>query len=319
MLRSLIIVVICAAISLTGCAQAAQKAVEQATGVQTSQQGDTVTIKGKDGESVTIQGKDGDTVTIQGKDGESVTISSQLPQELKDFPVPEGFKLDSGGSMASGAEKVLVATWSGTGTHQSVTAFYQKTLPGKGWQEESSFTSKDGSLLTYRRGDQDGVTITTSQEGDKLTISVMMGQGTRMPGAAPGSAKSQSGGGTSGSSGEAKTGPARTSFSSELPAELKDLPVPGGFAVAEDGAMRAAEGDTFTMATANLKGKLSVKEVGDFYKKELTAKGWTQTQFIEADDDAMGMFANEKEKLDLVVQITKTDDGTEVNLMLTKK
>jgi hypothetical protein len=157
--RSTGIFLILVALFLVSCGQVVPKAVEGATGIQTNQQGDTVTIKGKD--------------------GESLTFSSQVPEELKDFPVPQGFKYDSSGSMSMGGDRLAVGTWTGKAAMPTVIEFYQKELPRQGWKEESNFTSDDGGLLTFSKGETDGVTITTSKDGDTVTLSVMFGKSSK--------------------------------------------------------------------------------------------------------------------------------------------
>jgi hypothetical protein len=292
--RGIGIVLVMVALLLAACGQVAQKAVEQTTGVQTSQQGDTVTIKGKD--------------------NQTTEISSQVPDELKSFPVPQGFKLDSGGSMSTGGDKVSVASWTGTGTPQMVVEFYQQTLPGQGWQEQANFTSGDGGMLTYTKGEQDGVTITTSKEdGDKVTISVMLGKTSQKP-AATSAATTQP---AAAESDPTPVAP-ETGDAANLPAELKNLPVPSGFAVVTDSMARYAEGGTFSSASATWFGKTSVKDVGQFYQKELTAKGWTEDYSAGAEDSIVANYSNEKEGMSLTLAIHKTDAGTEVMLELSK-
>jgi hypothetical protein len=145
------------ALGVVACASPAQKAVEQATGVQTSQKGDTVQIKGQD--------------------GTTLSVSSQLPDDLKNFPVPPGFKPDSSstGSMSAGGDKLAVASWKGTGTLDSVAAFYKTAMPAQGWTEVSTLSTDSGGLLIYSKGDQNGLTITTSKDADGVTISVLLG------------------------------------------------------------------------------------------------------------------------------------------------
>ncbi|MDA8187675.1 MAG: hypothetical protein M0T85_06005 [Dehalococcoidales bacterium] len=160
MLRIAIVSLAIIALLVTGCGQVAQKAVEQATGVQVNQKGDSVTVKGKD--------------------GQSVQFSSQMPDELKDFPVPQGFKLDSSGSMSSGGDKLSVASWKGNGTVQDVAQFYKKNLTEKGWKEESSFNSQDGGLLNYSKGEQ-SATITIDKKDSGIEISLLLGKSNKKP------------------------------------------------------------------------------------------------------------------------------------------
>ncbi len=144
-----------------GCQQAAekatQKAVEQATGVQISQKGDQVTLKGKD--------------------GEAITIGSQVPDELKNFPVPQGFKAakDGFGSMSSKGDALSVGSWEGSGTPDSVLEFYKKTMPGQGWTEDYSFSAEDGGQIGYTKGRNQAV-VTVDKSDKTTTISVLWGK-----------------------------------------------------------------------------------------------------------------------------------------------
>lgn len=157
MFRLVIISFLIVAFLLTGCAQAAQKAVEQATGVQVDQKGENVTIKNKD--------------------GEQMTFSSNVPDELKNFPVPPGFSVDASGagSMSTGADKVSVATWKGKGSVDDVVAFYKKTMADQGYKEDFAMTAGDGGTLSYSKGES-GAMITIGKQGGDITIGVLLGK-----------------------------------------------------------------------------------------------------------------------------------------------
>ncbi|MCL4535488.1 MAG: hypothetical protein M1370_10070 [Bacteroidetes bacterium] len=159
MFRVAIVSLVILALLLTGCAQAAQKAVEQATGVQVDQKGENVTIKGKD--------------------GEQLTVSSNVPDELKNFPVPPGFtaQKDGAGTLSTGGAKTSVASWKGKGKVEDTVAFYKKTLTDQGYKEEMSMTAGDGGVLSYTKGDS-SVSITISKkDGDNIELAVLIGSG----------------------------------------------------------------------------------------------------------------------------------------------
>ncbi len=161
MFRLAFVVVIVAALLTGCCGQITQQAVEQTTGVKVEQ--------GSSGQP--------DKVTIKGKDGESLTISSEVPAELKNFPVPAGFKLEptGGGSLQSGADKTSVATWKAKANVDDVVAFYKQQMASQGYKEEMAMTSSDGGVLVYSKGDS-SVTVTLGKEGDTLNLAVMMGK-----------------------------------------------------------------------------------------------------------------------------------------------
>ena len=129
---------------VSGCAAAAQQAAQQATGVQVD--------------------KTGNSVTLKGTDGQSTTIDSSIPDDLKNFPVPQGFKSQGGGTMTSGGDKVAAVSWKGTGQIQSVVDYYKSTLPGQGWTEEGTYISGDGGMLNYSKPDGSGLTVTVSKD-----------------------------------------------------------------------------------------------------------------------------------------------------------
>jgi len=155
MIRVGLISLVIAALMLPGCGKLAEKAVEKGTGVDVDQKGNAVTIKGSD--------------------GQQVTYSAEVPKELKDFPVPNGFKLDSGGSVSSNADKTAVAVWKGKSTISAVIDFYKNTMPGKGWKEDSNFTTDDGGLLSYSK-DGNSVMVTIDKSSDQIEISVILGK-----------------------------------------------------------------------------------------------------------------------------------------------
>ncbi len=158
-MRNLVICMLALALALTGCQQVAQKAtekaVEQATGVQVSQRGDTVSVKGKD--------------------GESYTFGSQTPDELKNFPVPQGFNADQGGGagvISKGNEKMAMASWKGTGNVQSVSDYYKKIMVDQGWTQEMAQDLGDMAQLSYTKA-QDHAVVTISKADQNVTVQVL--------------------------------------------------------------------------------------------------------------------------------------------------
>lgn len=145
---------------LASCGGIAQQAVEKTTGIQASQKGDAVTIKGAD--------------------GKDLKLSSEAPAELKDFPVPSGMTLDGTGSMEAGGSKMSVANWKGKGKTAEVADFYKKNMPAKGWKEESVFTADDTAMLSYSKDSGESATITIAQEEDgTIDIGLLLGKNSK--------------------------------------------------------------------------------------------------------------------------------------------
>jgi hypothetical protein len=311
--RFAVLVVALTALLVSGCAQVAQKAVEQATGVQVDQKGEAFTIKGKD--------------------GESVNFSSETPAELKDFPIPQGFKLDSSGSMTSNGDKVSVASYKGKGALDTTVAFYQSKLPGLGWKEEGNFMTDTGGMINYTKGDTDGLTVTVSKDNENLDVSVLLGK-SKTGANSKLTATAQAASASSNSTANATPTPASeikatpkpgatstpappiTTSASAIPAELKDLPMPPGFDPIKDGMMRIAEGGKFKAATARFHGNAELKTVGEFFQTSLPAKGWTEDETMDGEDQVVASYTNDTAGLQLVVVAMKDDTGTEINLQL---
>lgn len=154
-MRRAIVALTVLAFLLTGCQQATQKAVEQASGAQVNQKGDTVTIKGQD--------------------GQSVTISSEVPDALKNFPAPQGFKISESGSMAGDKANgnLAMASWQGKGSVKDVSDFYKKSMVDQGWKQESALDAEDMSQLQYTKGQNQAV-VTISSETDGVAVQVML-------------------------------------------------------------------------------------------------------------------------------------------------
>lgn len=157
MLRSVFIGIAVSAMLLMGCQQAAQKAIEQTTGTKVEQKGDGA--------------------VITGKDGEKVVVGTQLPDEFKTFPVPDGFALDASSTVTHGQEKMTMAGWMGKGTGQSVAEFYKQKLTADGWTENvSTVEASGGGALIYSKGGK-SLWIAIQQGGNsgEIQLSVMYG------------------------------------------------------------------------------------------------------------------------------------------------
>lgn len=303
----LVIIVLTIVALLTGCAQAAQKVVEQATGVQVDSKGDKA--------------------VIQGKDGETLVVSSQTPDELKDFPVPRGFQLESAGSVSSKGDKLVTGTYKGKGAFQAVAEFYKKALGDQRWQEElSMFDASSGGMLTYSKGEQSvSVVLAEGKSQGEMEITVLLSRSGQTP--------------TAGGAATAKptTAPARPEASpapelaatradpalvdaSAVPAELKDIPAPRGFGVVKGSTSRLTQAGKFQMAHVEWYGKGSLKDVADFYKSAIGGKGWNEGSFVSTEDSVFADYVNAKdENLILVLAVETSDPGLTVSLTVTAR
>ena len=253
----------------------------------------------------------GDSVTIKGNQGEAIVVGSGIPDELKNFPVPQGFRYESGGSMSSGADKFAAVNWVGKGTLKAVADFYKKVMPEQGWTETASVSTTEGLWLTYEKGDKDSVALVAAPQGDEVTLSAVWGKASQQPGVVGKSAPQP---GTV----PAPAGPATTDPST-LPSELKDIPVPAGFAVIKGSARRETGGGQFSLAEAAWFGQASTKEAFAFFQKTLPAKGWNEASTDEGEDQAYLSYSNAKDStLLLEVDISKDQGGTEILMRLFK-
>jgi hypothetical protein len=157
-LRRTAVLMAALALLLTGCDQvvqlATEKAVEQATGYKIAQRGDTV--------------------TITDKAGETITLGSGVPDSLRSFPVPQGFKtvIDKGGSFSDKQNEMAVAAWSGTGTLRSVADFYQKTMTAQGWEQELVQEVGDMIQHKYVTGNRQALLTISKDTTDKQATGV---------------------------------------------------------------------------------------------------------------------------------------------------
>jgi hypothetical protein len=105
---------------------------------------------------------------------------------------------------------------------------------------------------------------------------------------------------------------------SVLAAELKSIPLPQGFGVVDGSAYRHASGGAFESASAQLFGKMSIKDLSSFYKTAL-AKEWD----INDEDVSTGYLQNDylnKKDQDLILYLNaeETDKGTTVDISVEK-
>ncbi|MHB1131827.1 MAG: hypothetical protein ACYC4L_05495 [Chloroflexota bacterium] len=282
------------------------------------------------GGGATPAGKPADAITITGNQGEKITVGSGLADEFKAFPVPGGFAFDSAGSMTAAGKdgaKLAAATWKGKVATAAVVAFYKKAATEQGWKEDMSFSDADGGQLWFTTKDGLSYIITyAGKDGAELELNVLASKESKpTPAAAsPAATETKAAAAPPATPVASTPAPAATvaapalADASALPAELKDLPIPGGFGVQKDGIARIASGGQFSMATAALWGTASPEKVVDFYQQALPAKGWQEEAAITNDDGADLAFMMEKDGGEwvLAISIAKEDGGTRVQVVL---
>ncbi len=149
---------VAALVAMSGCQAVAQKAVESATGVKVN----------KDGNSVSVQGNDGQSVTI----GQSNKLPDGFPE---DVPVYDPATVTNSMSLASDKGSTFSVQLETEDTVETVSAWYDTELKGKGWTIKGTMNSADsGALITSEKADQVlSVTIAPGSGSDtKTTIAL---------------------------------------------------------------------------------------------------------------------------------------------------
>lgn len=148
---------------VVGCSCAAEKVtenlVEEATGVEVDQDGDSVTITG--------EGEDGEQVTITGGEGGSV------PEDFPtDFPIYDG-KVTGSSSLATGDGSMYTVSVETEDGLDAVKAFFDEELEAEGWTVvfTNEMTQDGVTTVNYalEKAGRNG-TITASLEGATTTI-----------------------------------------------------------------------------------------------------------------------------------------------------
>ncbi|GAB4275708.1 MAG: hypothetical protein Kow0056_05570 [Coriobacteriia bacterium] len=170
-LIGLALLLVAAAFQVTGCRkvveEAAENAVEQATGVEVEQDGDSVTITSEDDE--------GGQVTIT--TGEGAEVPDEFPD---DFPVYDG-EITGSSSVASPDGSMIVVTVETRDDFDTVKEFFEKAFADEGWdivfQMSSSEGGSQGISYTLEK-DERNATLTIDTSDGVTTISHMVVAGT---------------------------------------------------------------------------------------------------------------------------------------------
>jgi hypothetical protein len=197
-------------------------------------------------------------LTVKDSQGQSVTVSGAVPDELKSFPVPDGFTVTANGSGSMSAQQgtVAVAAWTGTGTVQTIGDFYARTLGQQGWSQQFSMNSPSGGSIAYAKGDSLATIAidTTDSKATKVSVVLAKNLATPVAGAANQNAPT------------ATPASVQVSTGGGVPAALSSLPVPQGFAAVPNGTANLTSGNQVNMATATWTGSSSVADASAFYK-----------------------------------------------------
>ncbi|MHB1004673.1 MAG: hypothetical protein ACYC3S_03405 [Chloroflexota bacterium] len=301
MFRWLAISLAIVALLIGGCTSPAQKVVEQTTGTSINQKGDTVTIKGKD--------------------GEQFTLSSTMPDELKNFPAPAGFKLENASSISAGADKTATATWKGKAPITDVAAFYKKYAADQNWQVGLTFGDATSGQIHGTAPDNMNYIVSYSLGSDGGTeITVMASKVKATPTKEPATATTVAVAKAAATSTKPQTTPApeapATTTQESLPNEIKDIPLPSGFALEKDGAFRLASGNNVSV-NATFYGTGDMAKIQAFFESQMVSKGWEKDTVLAIGDQVTMMFTQQKNNLDLSIGISvvKKDPGLEIIMM----
>ncbi|MGI5835381.1 MAG: hypothetical protein ACOX87_02675 [Chloroflexota bacterium] len=165
-MRSLVLLLFILAMALVGCQSPVEKAKEAVA--------EKITEKAIEQVSGGDIEKKGENVTFS-KDGESLTVGSDLPEELKGFPIPKDFKIveNSFSRVVTKNEKAVGGRWTGPGTMESVGEFYASAMPQQGWSQVTALDSATASLRSYTR---DGwqVNVSWSKQESEIALSISM-------------------------------------------------------------------------------------------------------------------------------------------------
>lgn len=120
----------------------------------------------------------GETVTVKGKDGESVTFGAkEIPGNFpKDIPIYPGSK-PTGSYVATGTDNGLVVGLETTDDFNKVAAYYLSELKKNGWQVDSTMAADITQAYSIKKGEMTGVISIQKQEEKKVVgIAIVLGK-----------------------------------------------------------------------------------------------------------------------------------------------
>jgi len=121
----------------------------------------------------------GETVTVKGKEGESVTFGAkEIPSDFpKDVPIYPGSK-PTGSYVAAGKDNGLVVGLETTDEFNKVTAYYSEELTKNGWLINGQTQgSAPTGVFAIKKGEVSGVVTIQKQEEKKIVeIAIVLGK-----------------------------------------------------------------------------------------------------------------------------------------------
>lgn len=142
--------------ALAGCSSiaenAAEKAIEESTGVKVDQDGESIKIKTKDGEAELSGGE------------------NKVPDGF-----PEGLVYKAGTiglttkTSAEGKTNFTV-TFETKDKADKVTEFYKKAIAGSGYEIEATTEISGMNMMTFKKGEESSGQVSISSDGDGKTL-----------------------------------------------------------------------------------------------------------------------------------------------------
>ena len=156
--RTLLLVMLSAMLALgtLGCQRAAERVVEEATGVRVDEDGDSVTVQTDEGEA-----------TFSGSD-------ASLPDDWpSDVPVYPDAEIETSTSMRIDETVQLAVTWKTSDDVTTVYEWYRDELPAAGWEVTGDFSmEQDGQRtanISSSKGSSDA-NVFIGDDSDGITL-----------------------------------------------------------------------------------------------------------------------------------------------------
>lgn len=137
-------------------------------------------IENASGEKIDLEtSKDGkkSKVVMKGEDGEEVTFSGGDDEIPEDFPkeiyIPKG-KVESSGTISSGEGSMITVNIISEKSFKDIKEKLIEEMKNTGWEADQTMEVDESAMLNFTKGD-DTATITINKEGDKTSVSYMIG------------------------------------------------------------------------------------------------------------------------------------------------
>lgn len=237
--------------------------------------------------------------------GDEVTAGTDLPDDFPDdFPIYDGADLQGAVQGEQDGIEGIVATWTTSDGLDDVTDFYKDEFDGGSWVTTTTGSAGGSTYWAVEQSDGDKVGYVAVSGGDEVTIIATVGDD---PNARSDTDASDSGSDEASSEGDEVSDDETSSDSDDGGAESANLPdevdLPDGFPsdlVSFPDGTRVTTGQSYSASgqetfIVGFHTKASVEDVGDFYKSQLEAEGFTQSLQTS---DANGVYAAYAEHAD---------------------